>query len=213
MSKKNKRRRLSEVVDEIKKEISNNENMDKSEIVNSLLDEANQIIVENKKADNGIGYAMLIMIGLIIYLIFNSYQSDYQINILNTDIVEKRNTINNLQWSDSLFTKFMDLTYDSVTGLRTIYYKSKNGRPITYSDLIKENDSLKVKLVNLENNNRFNELKLSLAKNNYDISFIETDSYIKIMAPKIDSALLLLPHYKNKIKYDMNKKTWNVTLP
>ena len=33
------------------------------------------------------------------------------------------------------------------------------------------------------------------------------------MAPKLDSALLLLPHYKNKIQYNANKKTWSVILP
>ena len=160
-----------------------------------MLDEANQIIDENKKADKGIGYAMLLMFGVIIYFGVSLYQADNQISLLNDDIVEKRNTINNLQWSDSLFTKFMDLSYDSI-----------NGNPLTYSDLMKENDSLK-------NVNRHNELKLSLARRNYDISFKETDSYITIMAPKLDSALLLLPHYKNKIQYDANKKTWSVILP
>lgn len=195
MSKKNKIRRLSDVIVDIRKEINNNESQENKDAVRVLLDEANQIIDKNKKADKGIGYAMLLMFGVIIYFGVSLYQADNQISLLNDDIVEKRNTINNLQWSDSLFTKFMDLSYDSI-----------NGNPLTYSDLMKENDSLK-------NVNRHNELKLSLARRNYDISFKETDSYITIMAPKLDSALLLLPHYKNKIQYDANKKTWSVILP
>ena len=206
MSKKNKIRRLSDVIVDIRKEINNNESQENKDAVRVLLDEANQIIDKNKKADKGIGYAMLLMFGVIIYFGVSLYQADNQISLLNDDIVEKRNTINNLQWSDSLFTKFMDLSYDSINGNRTIYYKSINGNPLTYSDLMKENDSLK-------NVNRHNELKLSLARRNYDISFKETDSYITIMAPKLDSALLLLPHYKNKIQYDANKKTWSVILP
>ena len=206
MSKKNKIRRLSDVIVDIRKEINNNESQENKDAVSILLDEANQIIDENKKADKGIGYAMLLMFGVIIYFGVSLYQADNQISLLNDDIVEKRNTINNLQWSDSLFTKFMDLSYDSINGNRTIYYKSINGKPLTYSDLLKENDSLK-------NANRHNELKLSLARRNYDISFKETDSYITIMAPKLDSALLLLPHYKYKIQYNANKKTWSVILP
>lgn len=213
MSKKNKTRRLSDVVNDIKKEINNNVNINDDNVVNSLIDEANQIIGENRKADKGIGYAMLFMLGLIIYFGISLYQADNQISILNNDIIDKRNTINNLQWSDSLFAKFMDLSYDSVNGNRTIYYKSINGKPLTYSDLTRENDSLKKELFNLKNRNHYNELKLSLAKRNYDISFKETDSYITIMAPRLDSALLLLPYYKNKIQYDTNKKMWNVTLP
>ena len=152
MSKKNKIRRLSDVIVDIRKEINNNESQENKDAVSILLDEANQIIDENKKADKGIGYAMLLMFGVIIYFGVSLYQADNQISLLNDDIVEKRNTINNLQWSDSLFTKFMDLSYDSINGNRTIYYKSINGKPLTYSDLLKENDSLK-------NANRHNELK------------------------------------------------------
>lgn len=112
MSKKNKIRRLSDVIVDIRKEINNNESQENKDAVSILLDEANQIIDENKKADKGIGYAMLLMFGVIIYFGVSLYQADNQISLLNDDIVEKRNTINNLQWSDSLFTKFMDLSYD-----------------------------------------------------------------------------------------------------
>ena len=126
MSKKNKIRRLSDVIVDIRKEINNNESQENKDAVRVLLDEANQIIDKNKKADKGIGYAMLLMFGVIIYFGVSLYQADNQISLLNDDIVEKRNTINNLQWSDSLFTKFMDLSYDSINGNRTIYYKSIN---------------------------------------------------------------------------------------
>ena len=58
MSKKNKIRRLSDVIVDIRKEINNNESQENKDAVRVLLDEANQIIDKNKKADKGIGYAM-----------------------------------------------------------------------------------------------------------------------------------------------------------
>ena len=56
MSKKNKIRRLSDVIVDIRKEINNNESQENKDAVSVLLDEANQIIDENKKADKGIAY-------------------------------------------------------------------------------------------------------------------------------------------------------------
>ena len=50
MSKKNKIRRLSDVIVDIRKEINNNESQENKDAVRVLLDEANQIIDENKKA-------------------------------------------------------------------------------------------------------------------------------------------------------------------
>lgn len=89
MSKKNKIRRLSDVIVDIRKEINNNESQENKDAVRVLLDEANQIIDKNKKADKGIGYAMLLMFGVIIYFGVSLYQADNQISLLNDDIVEK----------------------------------------------------------------------------------------------------------------------------
>lgn len=46
MSKKNKIRRLSDVIVDIRKEINNNESQENKDAVRVLLDEANQIIAD-----------------------------------------------------------------------------------------------------------------------------------------------------------------------
>jgi len=47
----------------------------------------------------------------------------------------------------------------------------------------------------------------------YDISIINQEEkngvlYFDIQAQKLDSALMLLPYYRNKLKYDAKKKIW-----
>ena len=215
MSKKNKEpiRRLSEVVHDIKHEINNSDSCINNEKMDSLFSEVETIIIEDKKANKGMLYFLLFVLISFVLSLFFTYNSSNQIDILNADIIEKRNTINRLQWSDSLFTKFMNLSYDSINEYRTLHFLSRNGREMTYSDLMQENDSLQTLLTTIKDENRINLLKLSMTKKNYDINFKETNKYITIFAPRLDSALLLLPYYKDKIHYDKDNDVWKVALP
>ncbi|RGT50917.1 hypothetical protein [Bacteroides intestinalis] len=215
MSKNNKEpiRRLSEVVHDLKHEINDSDNFIKNEKIDSLFNEIDNIVIENKKANKGITYFLLFVLIYFVSSLFFMYNSSNQIDTLNTDIIEKRNTINRLQWSDSLFTKFMSLSYDSINEHRTLHFLSRNGKEITYPDLMKENDSLLIELTNIKNENRLNIQKLSMAKNNYGINFKETSKYITIFAPRLDSALLLLPYYKEKIHYDKDRDVWTIEHP
>ncbi len=62
-------------------------------------------------------------------------------------------------------------------------------------------DSLSLENLNMKQ-------KLDLIHKKYHITFKETDKQITARAPQLDSALLLLPYYRNKLKYDAKKQSW-----
>lgn len=119
--------------------------------------------------------------------------------------------VTDMEWSDSLFHKLMTVTIDDSTKNKSIAYRVRDDKIITYFDLVNENDSLKKKINQLNIENSLHKIKISLTERNYPIKFYEKDGWISIKSPEIDSALLLLPHYRNKITYNIKDKTWNVT--
>jgi hypothetical protein len=130
--------------------------------------------------------------------------------------------ISNLQWIDSLFRNIMPIKDDNV---QFSIYRYNDGRIITYDDFAKENKMLSSEKYDLEKENKMlssekydlekaNNLlktKLDLVQKKYDITFKETDKSIKIEALKLDSALMLLPYYRDKLEYNPENKSWTIT--
>lgn len=52
------------------------------------------------------------------------------------------------------------------------------------------------------------EFKLNYIKETYGIVVVENGNTYSLKADKVDSALLLLDTYRDKIKYDTKKKAW-----
>lgn len=92
---------------------------------------------------------------------------------------------------DSLFVSFMELDSTSV-----ITYRLHEGRPITYRELSTENDSLSI--------------RLRAILNQYPIDVVSIENGVYVKSPQIDSALMLLPIYRDKITYNPQEKCWYV---
>ena len=54
------------------------------------------------------------------------------------------------------------------------------------------------------------EFKLNYIKETYGIVVVENGNTYSLKADKVDSALLLLDTYRDKIKYDTKKKAWTI---
>lgn len=121
--------------------------------------------------------------------------------------------VSDMEWSDSLFHKFMKVSINDSTKRMTVTYRTRNNELVTYFDLVNENDSLKNEINNLKSDNSKYKIKLSLTEKNYPIKYYEKDGWISVKAPEIDSALLLLPYYRNKINYNPKDDFWVVTHP
>ena len=77
-----------------------------------------------------------------------------------------------------------------------------NGSPDS-NELINENFQLLQKISDLEN-------KMKLIKHEYGIKVIDDGKSYYLQANKVDSALMLLDVYRDKIYYDVKKKEWIV---
>ena len=77
-----------------------------------------------------------------------------------------------------------------------------NGSPDS-NELINENYELLQKISDLEN-------KMKLIKHEYGIKVIDDGKSYYLQANKVDSALMLLDVYRDKIHYDAKKKEWIV---
>jgi len=76
-----------------------------------------------------------------------------------------------------------------------------------YNKLIGENKNLQDSLV-------WQKMALGLIKRNYDIDYsfwLDKGVYhVKLASDKADSAFILFPYYKHKMRYDEKKNSWNI---
>lgn len=73
-----------------------------------------------------------------------------------------------------------------------------------------EHDSLETKYQNIDSLKEHYRIELGLEIRNYPIHFTKENDVYTIHAPQIDSALLLLPVYRDMIEYDKKSNTWSV---
>lgn len=152
-----------------------------------------------KKAQKGLNTVLLFLL-----FIFSSLSIGLFLVLDRNDTLEQK--ITNMEHRDSLFSQIMQPDSNS-----TIVYRVRNGIPVTYNQLASESDSLLQLTHDIESVKETYRIKLGLVTRNYPVSFTDRDGIISIHAAKIDSALLLLPLYRDKISYDSKRKTWSVT--
>lgn len=156
--------------------------------------------------------ALIISIGVaVLSNLYNTKVEDF-----NLEIKDHRN--------DSIVRKILDIKEIKIgdTTTTSYNYMTRGNQIITYKQLNIENDSLekvinslnqkieksKNKIDNLEDEITSAKDKLNLASSYYDIKFKENNKYVEIEGKKIDSALILLQAFRNKMHYDEKTKSW-----
>lgn len=119
----------------------------------------------------------------------------------------------NLKWYKDEFKK-MVLSNDVNADIRYSYYMDTDSTIMTYGEL---GESLTI--LSKEANKNINELailksQLQKIQKSFGINIIENQNdstiYYTIEAPALDSALMLLPVYRDRIQYDQDSKTWRI---
>mgnify|MGYP007089724077 FL=1 len=103
-----------------------------------------------------------------------------------------------MEYRDSTFVDLMGLETDSI-----IVFRTRNGIPLTYKQLSEENDSIAQERDSIAT-------CLRVILKNYPIKIKTSDNYFWAVSPQIDSALMLLPVFRDKIKYDEKKRVWSI---
>ena len=187
---------LESLVSQLKDSIAANKS---EEQIRELITKFEQKVEIQKKANKGFD-TMLILL----FLVFVSLGIGLGLVWDRNDVLKQK--ITNMEYRDSLFNQIMQPDSNS-----TIVYRVRNGIPVTYNQLANESDSLLRLTHDIEHTKEVYRFKLSLVTRNYPVSFTEDDGIITIHSAKIDSALLLLPVYRDKISYDSKQRTWCVT--
>ena len=207
---KSKKQNIEDILDNLNKIIDKEKNIAQKELIDDIIKDLDDRFKSEKKnlqTSNYTSIGLLVMGALLAVSLFLAEQTS---DLLYKDINEKRNVIERLKRTDSIFVEIMSPEVDSTTGTSGYYYATINGKVVTYPMLKQKHDSLQKIVSDLEHKRHIDSLKLYLAKKRYNIIFNETKNSISIRAPHIDSAMLLLPIYRDRISYDEHKQLWNI---
>lgn len=171
----------------------------------------------------GIKKLFLILTSLVVLLIV--------LLIISTSYNTKLENINSElenQKIDSIIRTIMDIKriQKNDSTITTSYnYQVRGDKIVTYNELVEEKDSLRntidsLKLMRIKLKSKNSELdqKLKMIIDNYGIQFTEfykiknkdTINYLRLEGKKIDSALILLEHYRKNLTYDKEKNQWYI---
>ncbi len=194
METRNRKKILNDI-----RELSLNEDIDLDNYklsVSNYVKELEKIETDERKV-NKYGFTFLLLVslfaGVFSYITF----------ISNEDLAD------NLKEKSRIIDRYEKIVPgDTVKGTTTIReitsYTDEKGRKLTVPDLMEENTHLMNELASASE-------KLDYIKEVYGI-YVETGKngnwYLR--ADRVDSALLLLPHYKDRITYDPQKKHWTI---
>ncbi len=108
-------------------------------------------------------------------------------------------------------TSMIQAQYQQLISLREKY----NHLVDSYNSLVEESKRLHFKYQNLADSIKMKNMALSLIKKNYEISHdgkIDSNHIqVRINSKKADSAFMLLPFYRNKLKYNSKKDIWEIS--
>jgi hypothetical protein len=203
-------------VDSLKEEIRNRdliiENLNKNDSVNkSIIDVKNSTI--NTMTDVSSG-------DLVKY----ANEMSKTIDSLYDEIIYKQNRINNLNDSLQYYKIYYNFSQSKFNHKYIVVKNASGGRNFSFDpNAVSKGEYKKCQdeVINLRN--EINNIKGSLSayKNaceKYDIKVktynVRKNGYnyisYDISSPKVDSALMLLPVYGNKLKYDSKNNEWSV---
>lgn len=152
------------------------------------ISELNTIKREEERHDN------IALIFIAIILLFSAVY-------LGITYLSNENLQQNVAEKNKIIDKYENFVKPTNKNMHTVTYKDKDGKEITIPQLLDENVKLLEKVSDLE-------FKLNYIKETYGIVVVENGNTYSLKADKVDSALLLLDTYRDKIKYDTKKKAW-----
>lgn len=193
---KQKKKTIDNIIQDLKS-TSTTDNLDK-ESLDSLIEDLKVFSQDCKKESKERKFlyitVWLLLSGIII--VFNLLMD--RNSVLESKINYVESQLKYMEYRDSTFVDLMGLETDSI-----IVFKTRNGIPITYKQLSEENDS-----ITQERDSITTCLKVILR--NYPIKIKTSNSYFWAISPQIDSALMLLPVFRDKIKYNEKEKVWSI---
>lgn len=184
-------RKISDIIEQLRAAANDND-MDVSalrEKTNEQASELESILKKEKANENYIHIFVILMLLFMGAFALITYMNN---DDLREDVTQKKDII----------TKYENaVIHDTI---RT--YVDENGKEITVPSLLDDNIKLMNKISEMEAKMSLYEFKLKYIKNRYGIRMDRG----KVESKEVDSAILLLPVYRDRLSYDSIKKQWSV---
>lgn len=193
--------RLEDIVSELKETLKTIDQVQTNDLINGSITKLEDKIKKIRKIEKVDTIFECVLFFIIAILMAFSYLVDDR----NSALTEK---IENLEYRDSLFYRFMEP--DSISHMFT--YRIKDGEPLTYKALMHENDSIEKLNNSIKNKETEYRIKLELVQRVYPIRITEKGNYYRVHSEEIDSALILLKYFRNRITYNSEKKVWIIDI-
>ena len=155
-----------------------------------------EAILAKEKADDKFAFIM-VMLALLFVGAFAiiTYMSN---DDLREDVTQKKEIITKYEES---------VKYDTVHT-----YIDKDGKEITVPSLLDDNLKLMNKISDLENDIDLYKIKLQDIERHYGIKVVDDKSFFHLEAKKVDSAMILLPVFRDKMAFDSTKRRWTISI-
>ncbi len=197
-------RSIDEIVSDLKSSIQES-GLDKTKPISSLISELDSYVSNRVTARR----KLLRFIDVTLVLLLMAVSGLFLMIDRNDAL---KNKIDVLESRDA-FLHSRDSLYDILLGIdstRTITYQVRDSIPLSYPQLVKERDSLQSRYYSLFNEREQYRIKLEMITRNYPITIKEEGNYYVLHAEKVDSAMMLLNLYRDRIRFDPDKNTWIV---
>lgn len=155
-----------------------------------------EAILAKEKADEKFGLIMVMLVLLFVgaFAIITYISNDD----LREDITQKKEIITKYEES---------VKYDTVHT-----YIDKDGKEITVPSLLEDNLKLMNKIGDLEYKIDLYKIKLQDIEMQYGIKVVDDKSFFHLEAKKVDSAMILLPVFRDKMAFDSTKRQWTISI-
>lgn len=190
-------RRISEIIEDLRT-AAKDANLDISNLQKNTEERASELeaILAKEKSDAKfmavIGF-LAILFSAAVAIITSMSNDD-----LREDVTQKKEII----------TK-----YEQAVRHDTIHtYYDESGKEITVPILLDDNLKLMNKIHDLEFKLDQYEMKLQSIEAQYGIKVVNDKNLYHLEGRKVDSALLLLPVFRDKMTYDSIKKQWTISV-
>ena len=219
MKEKSKKdnRSLTSLIDELETSINATGDSFNQELIKAIKQRNN----ENKKVDKTFSNFLLLCICVLGFSALGNF-----LLLDRNDQMERELASSN--WKDSLFNAIME----PDSNMTVTYGVYGDGRVVTYHQLEKQKDSISRKYEDEKLKNRINQdthvdremfenllfenekLKdrIDVIKSTYHIQIIEEKDGYRLVSPVIDSALILLPYYRDMLKYNNKDHCWSIKI-
>lgn len=189
-------REIEDVIKDLKS-IASDKDLDVSDIRDKVGKHAEELSALIRKWESFLKWALVISSLVLLFLVVYAIITGISADDLRNDVSTKKEIIKQ---------------YENGGLIDTVHtFVDSAGNEITVQSLLDDNMKLMQQLSHESYERRMKEIYLDVIKEQYDIRVYESNSQIHVEAARVDSALMLLGTYRDKLKYDEQKHQWTIS--